>query len=56
MKLNTLTAALLLSLGLALPGQAETFRHAQGETTLTAVPERVLVFDVATLDTLTALV
>lgn len=52
---RTPLAALSLLLAAALPGQAETYAHAQGEIAIQAVPQRVLVFDMATLDTLTAL-
>lgn len=48
-------AALAVTLAAALPGRAETIRHAQGETEIAAPPQRVLVFDIAVLDTLTAL-
>ncbi|MDX5359071.1 MAG: siderophore ABC transporter substrate-binding protein [Rhodobacterales bacterium] len=54
MLLRTL-AALSVALAAALPGQAETYDHAQGSINLSGVPQRVLVFDVAALDTLTAL-
>lgn len=42
---------------LAAPAQAAemVIKHAQGETKLAAVPAKVLTFDIASLDTLTAL-
>jgi iron complex transport system substrate-binding protein len=57
---NFLVAALAGTLGLmALPGlgwaQEITIQHTKGETTLPAKPAKVLVFDVASLDTLDAL-
>lgn len=48
-------ATLGLTLALALPGSAETVTHAQGETQIDAVPQRVAVFDTASLDTLLSL-
>lgn len=55
MNLSTFAAALSLSLAAALPGHTETYAHAQGEISLDQPPQRVLVFDIAALDTLTAL-
>ena len=47
-------AALALTLTPAL-ALAETVTHAQGQTEITATPETVLVYDIATLDNLDAL-
>lgn len=52
---RTPLVALSLLMAAVLPGQAETYTHAQGEISITAAPQRALVFDFATLDTLTAL-
>ncbi|HEV7414556.1 MAG TPA: siderophore ABC transporter substrate-binding protein [Tianweitania sediminis] len=55
--LAAILVAPLCATGLAGSATAEeiTITHAQGETTLPARPEKVLVFDVASLDTLDAL-
>lgn len=58
MKLTTIFATLALAAATALsPAMAEeiTVKHAQGETTLPDTPKKVLVFDMASLDTLDAL-
>jgi len=49
--------ALSLAIGLSLPALANdvTIAHAKGETSLKAVPRKVAVFDMATLDILNAL-
>lgn len=50
-------AALLATMAFATPGLAQEIKieHAQGTLTLPAAPKKVLVFDVASLDTLDAL-
>lgn len=53
MALRTPLAA--LALAFALPVTAEPVTHAQGVTEIDGVPQTVVVFDVATLDTLAAL-
>ncbi|MBP0437886.1 siderophore ABC transporter substrate-binding protein [Tianweitania sediminis] len=55
--LAAILVAPLCATGLASSATAEeiTITHAQGETTLPARPDKVLVFDVASLDTLDAL-
>lgn len=54
-KLTLLLAAVLLC-GQPLSANAETVvKHAKGEVTLKSVPKTVLVYDLATLDTLSAL-
>lgn len=58
MKRTTIFATLALAAATALsPAMAEeiTVKHAQGETTLPDTPKKVLVFDMASLDTLDAL-
>lgn len=58
MKPTTLFATLALTVAaMCMPALAEdlTIKHAQGETTVAANPETVLVFDLASLDTLDAL-
>ncbi|AEQ51170.1 siderophore ABC transporter substrate-binding protein [Pelagibacterium halotolerans] len=56
---RTATAALALAASLALTAGASaqeiTVEHAQGETTLPGVPEKVFAFDIATVDTLNAI-
>lgn len=64
-RLTLLIALLLTALGLTACGGADaaprettasiTVKHAQGETTLTGVPARVVVMDFGTLDTMRAL-
>lgn len=55
----SVVAALALTAATLLGGTAAAadlvIKHKQGETTLSAKPEKVLVFDLASLDTLTAL-
>lgn len=53
--MKTLLTAFGLLLLLAMPGKALTITHAQGETEIDGVPETVVVFDLASLDTLAAL-
>jgi len=58
MKLTTIFASLTLAAATAMsPAFAAeiTIKHAQGETTLPDTPKKVLVFDMASLDTLDAL-
>lgn len=55
MTVKSLLAALGLTLFLAAPAGALTLTHAQGEIEIDGVPETVLVFDLASLDTLDAL-
>lgn len=58
MKLTTIFASLALAAATALsPALAAeiTIKHAQGETTLPDTPKKVIVFDMASLDTLDAL-
>lgn len=56
---RTATAALALSASLALTAGASaqelTVSHAQGETTLPGVPEKIFAFDLGTIDTLNAI-
>ncbi len=55
MKTKTLLAAMALVSSFAFPLHAETIRHAQGEVDINSVPEKVLVYDLAAIDTLDAL-
>lgn len=55
MKHMTFFAALALGALVAGPGHALTVTHAQGETEVADNPQTVLVFDLASLDTLDAL-
>lgn len=55
MKITTFLAACGLALAFAAPGHALTVTHAQGEIEIDGVPQTVLVFDLASLDTLDAL-
>ena len=55
MKIATILAACGVSLMFAAPAMALTVTHAQGELEIDGVPETVIVFDLATLDTLDAL-
>lgn len=55
MKHMTFFAALALGALIAAPGHALTVSHAQGETEIADNPQTVLVFDLASLDTLDAL-
>lgn len=55
MKFATILAAFGVSLMLSAPANALTVTHAQGETEIDGVPETVIVFDLASLDTLDAL-
>lgn len=55
MKHTTFLAALALGVLVAGPGHALTVSHAQGETEVSDNPQTVLVFDLASLDTLDAL-
>jgi iron complex transport system substrate-binding protein len=50
--LTAFSALALLGTSLAASAQDITVTHAQGETTLQGVPEKVVVFDYAALDTL----
>ncbi len=52
---KTLLAALMLGLAAASPAHALIVSHAQGETEIVDNPQTVLVFDLASLDTLDAL-
>lgn len=54
-RMKTLLAAVGLSLWFAGPGLALTVKHAQGELEIGETPKKVLVFDIASLDTLDAL-
>ena len=53
MAVLTLAASLALTAGAS--AQEITVDHAQGQATLTGVPEKVFTFDIATLDTLNAI-
>ncbi|PIL17875.1 hypothetical protein P775_22640 [Puniceibacterium antarcticum] len=54
--MRTTITALAITFGGLLPAHADiTISHAQGETVLPSAPENVLVYDLATLDTLDAL-
>lgn len=55
MRLKTVLSAMTLSLCSAFAAPAETYRHIQGEVEITAVPEKVVVFSMPALDTVTAL-
>lgn len=55
MKIKTFLATCGFLFVLAAPGHALTVTHAQGETEIDGVPQTVLVFDLASLDTLDAL-
>jgi len=52
MNVKKYLAAALLALAFALPAHATTVKHNQGETEIDGVPEKVVVFDLAALDTL----
>jgi len=56
LKLVTLLLAAIACAGQPVAAGAETLvKHAKGETTLQSVPQRVFVYDLASLDTLSAL-
>src|SRR5690606_23475355 len=55
MKAKTLLSALALTLSVATLGYAAPVKHAQGETDIDGVPQKVIVFDLAAVDTLDAL-
>lgn len=55
MTFKSMLTALSLSLMAAMPATAETYKHAQGEIEINGVPQRVIVFDPAVIDNLTAL-
>ena len=55
MRFKSLLAALTISVAAVLPASAETYKHARGEIEINEVPARVVVFDPAVIDNLTAL-
>lgn len=55
MKAKTLLSALALTLSVATLGYAAPIKHAQGETDIDGVPQKIVVFDLAAVDTLDAL-
>ncbi|MEO3386735.1 siderophore ABC transporter substrate-binding protein [Mesorhizobium sp. CAU 1741] len=55
MSIKSLLSAFGLALFLSAPGHAMTVTHAQGETEIDGIPETVLVYDLAVVDTLDAL-
>ncbi len=55
MSIKSLLSAFGLSLFLSTSGHATTITHAQGELEIDGVPETVLVYDLAVIDTLDAL-
>src|SRR5690606_24846744 len=55
MKTKTILSALALAASFALPLQAETIKHVQGELEINAVPQKVIGYSLAALDTLDVL-
>lgn len=55
MKTKNILSALALAVSIALPAQAETIKHVQGEIEIDAVPQKVIGYSLAALDTLDAL-
>jgi iron complex transport system substrate-binding protein len=55
MKTKTLLTALAVAASFALPLQAETIKHVQGELEINAVPQKVIGYSLAALDTLDVL-
>jgi iron complex transport system substrate-binding protein len=55
MKAKTLLSALALTLSVATLGYAAPVKHAQGETNIDGVPQKIVVFDLAAVDTLDVL-
>ena len=55
MNAKTLLSALALTLSVATLGYAAPVKHAQGETNIDGVPQKIVVFDLAAVDTLDVL-